>query len=388
MNTLAMNRAACVPPLELDEIYQIIQNVMEYPEPVKTPDFIFPATSGVVMDDEDEIFVDLHTFMENPPDPPSPLVGGGILDAGDGFILGGPSGVGKSWLAFDLALSVANGIPWLGHFPTAQGGVLYVDEEGSGYHDWERMESLIRTREELGDYQKSTDELRLSVMHGLQLDTERGLTIIRRDVERYRPKLVIFDTLVRMHGGVENSNEDMARFFNVANKLKSVYDMAMVFINHVRKPTKEEMGDLGDMLRGASDIRAWPDGVVVATTHDDTAIKLSHVKSRNHNKNQPFIVGHEIDTDNFYARFTVRGQAAEKPQGTEEVRGAVLKVIQMEQKTSQVTVDLIAGRLGLSTKAVKEHIGPLEAMGEIERFVIGRVTGYVIPKDKQEGTLL
>jgi predicted ArsR family transcriptional regulator len=53
-----------------------------------------------------------------------------------------------------------------------------------------------------------------------------------------------------------------------------------------------------------------------------------------------------------------------------------------------VTVDLIAGRLGLSTKAVKEHIGPLEAMGEIERFVIGRVTGYVIPKDKQEGTLL
>src|SRR5262249_46295895 len=66
--------------------------------------------------------------LDNLPDPEwlvDGLVGQNAL-----VVLFGPPGVGKSFLALDLALSIATGRPWLGR-KTTQGGVVYVYAEGT-----------------------------------------------------------------------------------------------------------------------------------------------------------------------------------------------------------------------------------------------------------------
>src|SRR5688572_3923506 len=45
-------------------------------------------------------------------------------------LLYGASGYGKSFVAIDLAMSVATGRDWMGQFPVEQGAVVYIAAEG------------------------------------------------------------------------------------------------------------------------------------------------------------------------------------------------------------------------------------------------------------------
>mgnify|MGYP001228609381 CR=1 FL=1 len=59
-------------------------------------------------------------------------------------VLFGMPGVGKSFVALDIALSVASGRPWQDH-EVQQGPVLYVVAEG-GHGTRRRVRSPIRSR--------------------------------------------------------------------------------------------------------------------------------------------------------------------------------------------------------------------------------------------------
>ena len=63
--------------------------------------------------------------------PPSYLIEP-ILPAGSLAVLYGPSSVGKTFLALDMALCVATGTDWLDHYPVKKGLVVYVMAEGIG----------------------------------------------------------------------------------------------------------------------------------------------------------------------------------------------------------------------------------------------------------------
>lgn len=73
--------------------------------------------------------IDLNEVLNSPDKPPTWLVRD-TLAAGNMIILAGEPGVGKSILAYTLAMAVATGEPFLGR-QTTQGPVLYYDEENS-----------------------------------------------------------------------------------------------------------------------------------------------------------------------------------------------------------------------------------------------------------------
>jgi hypothetical protein len=62
-----------------------------------------------------------------PPQKPPELISG-ILRRGHKMLIAGPSKAGKSFLLIELAICIAEGLPWLG-FQCAQGKVLYVNLE-------------------------------------------------------------------------------------------------------------------------------------------------------------------------------------------------------------------------------------------------------------------
>ena len=65
--------------------------------------------------------------MELLPPLAPPLIEG-VLRQGHKMLLAGPSKAGKSYALIELAICIAEGLPWLG-FPCAQGKVLYVNLE-------------------------------------------------------------------------------------------------------------------------------------------------------------------------------------------------------------------------------------------------------------------
>jgi RecA-family ATPase len=73
----------------------------------------------------------LMTIQELMHQPPLRWVVENHIPAGGLAVLYGAPGGGKSFVALDLALSIAAGVPWLKVEPVMQGAVVYIAAEGS-----------------------------------------------------------------------------------------------------------------------------------------------------------------------------------------------------------------------------------------------------------------
>jgi len=77
--------------------------------------------------------------------PPTWLIEG--FWPGDAYgVLGAEDKAGKTWAMIDLAVSVASGTPWLGHFPCPAGPVLLFLGEGGERNFIRRLEAVCASR--------------------------------------------------------------------------------------------------------------------------------------------------------------------------------------------------------------------------------------------------
>lgn len=184
-------------------------------------------------------------------------------------VLGGPPKAGKSWLALDLALSVASGTPALSRFSVATPGpvLLFPAEDGPAAIR-ARVDGLARARG-------------LS-LHGLPLliitaDTVRLDDPIDREaltnlVEKHTPKLLILDPLVRLHSGDENHSGHVSELLLFLRQLQRRFGVAIVVTHHV---AKRRGGHPGESLRGSSDLHAWGDSNAYLQRRKDGAVLLT-----------------------------------------------------------------------------------------------------------------
>lgn len=377
------NRMVCVPPLDDAEALKVAESVMRYPAgaPVLTlindlDEHGNPVPPKTFVQDPHSVAISLDDFLDNPPAPKIPVIWEGILDEADGFIIGGQSGVGKSWIAMDMALSIATGTPWLDAFATTPGKVVYIDEEGSRSGAYKRLMALMKGRGITG---QRGIPLHMVIRKSLKFDSPEGLATISRIIYDTQPTVVICDTLVRMHTGEENSARDMARFFDLSSQLREAYGVAIGFIHHTRKPSKEDAGDLADMMRGSGDIRGWPDSILIAKKLEGVGMELHHAKSREHPQHKPVEVRMDIREDDAYARLEVTGGVQKKTLTVGETRAAIVERINVIQGQAPVTPEIIAGQMGMSLGTIHEHLRVLVAEGKIsENPGPGRGTYSVI----------
>ena len=372
------NFRVCNPPLTQDELGLIISSLANVPSTVVQEldlDAFKEARESPIpeLSEGDDLALSLFDLMANPPAPLQEIVGEGILDEGNGFILAGQPNLGKSWIALDLALSVASGSRFLGHYETNQGGVLIVDEEGSTSSMYQRMRMLLRGR----DSTNSNVPIHLAIQRGIRLDTPKGRTVLQRLINRYRPSVVVMDSLIRFHSGDENSSRDMSHFFDVSKTLQSVYGVAMVFLHHIRKPSKDDMeGDLGNLLRGSGDIRGWPDGIIVAVpgpdaTRPGSGMVLHHIKSRDHQKLDAFRVGLIIDNDSGIA--SVRYLGPHKGSDAEAHTKAIAIVLGEVVRLSK------NGLRSVTTRELELHLemDEIEILGALGELLATKKIGQV-----------
>ncbi|MBQ10470.1 MAG: hypothetical protein CMJ45_02850, partial [Planctomyces sp.] len=134
-----------------------------------------------------------------------------ILPSGGASLVAGESGIGKTWVTLDLAISVALGRPWLAHFPAKQGNVLVIDEENAKPLLRKRLQKLLKAAQL--DVDGSTLGVRFLTGKGINLSDPVFVSAVERVLAASSPDLVIIDSLVRIHTGNENDAGDMAKLF-------------------------------------------------------------------------------------------------------------------------------------------------------------------------------
>lgn len=167
-----------------------------------------------------------------------------------GMLFGG-SGTFKSFLAVDLALHVAHGMPWMGR-RTDAGEVLYIAAEG-GAGLWGRVEAWHRQR------RMRWDGVPLYVVpQAVDLTVDSWRVVEAAQAVGAQPSLVIVDTLSQTYAGEENSASEMAAYLReIGLRMRALWDCAVLLIHHTGHEATERP-------RGSSAIRGNVDFLIGA----------------------------------------------------------------------------------------------------------------------------
>ena len=174
---------------------------------------------------------------EDIPEPVSLL--DGLLHEGM-VLFGGKSKRGKSWLMFDLAISVATGRHALRHFACPRPApVLYLALEDG--------KKRLQTRARMIQANLTTvDNLHLLYTFPPFPD---GITQLERYIQRYGFQLVVIDVLAHLEqaskakGGGEKGYHEVYEMFAPLQALRRQYPFAIVMLTHLRKQEAEEAFD-------------------------------------------------------------------------------------------------------------------------------------------------
>ena len=200
---------------------------------------------------------------------PEMLVGH-VLECGTLAELYGDSNTGKSFVALDLAFSVATGCLWHGE-AVQQGGVLYLAGEG--------REGLIRRRQawEIARGQSLEEApVYLSSEATDLTDEERRqevLAKIREKAEQVSLKLVVIDTLSRHFGKDENQTVEMSQFVSALDSMRQEFGVTVLLVHHTGK-------DANKGPRGSNALRAALDNEILVTRKDHGPVVLTNTKMK------------------------------------------------------------------------------------------------------------
>ena len=165
------------------------------------------------------------------------------------FILAGAPKVGKSWLALDMALSIAKGETLLGR-ETKRGTALYLCLEDSYTRIQNRLFELTS---------EPSDNLHFAIMAG----TLGG--VLENQIENFKSqhddlKIIIIDTLQKIRSEDEASYATDYKELSVLKSLADKLQIAILLVHHTRKCRDN---DPFNMISGTTGISGCVDGSMV-----------------------------------------------------------------------------------------------------------------------------
>lgn len=169
-------------------------------------------------------------------------------------IVGGEPKCGKSFLALDMVVAVAGGVPCLRRFPVARRGpVLLYAAEDALHLVRTRLEGICRaTAVTLADL-----PIHVITAPSLRLDLAAHREQLQTTVATLRPILLVLDPFVRLHRIDENASSEVAPLLAYLRELQRRFALAVVLVHHARKGAGTLRG--GQALRGSSELHAWGD---------------------------------------------------------------------------------------------------------------------------------
>ncbi|RCV87499.1 AAA family ATPase [Billgrantia montanilacus] len=194
-------------------------------------------------------------------------------------VLFGEPGHGKSFIAIDMACSVATGAPWHGCTAT-RGAVFYIAGEGHNgiarrLKAWELQRQLplsdaplfvSETSANLSDYSSAAE-------------VAQTVKTMAEEIGQ-APALIVVDTLARNFGGDENSATDMGAFIRHLDDMRHEWKATVLVVHHSGK-------DKTKGARGSTALRGAVDAEYSATKDEFGAITLESGKMKDAEPPEP-----------------------------------------------------------------------------------------------------
>ncbi len=275
-------------------------------------------------------------------------------------ILGGAPKSCKSWLALDLAFSVATGTPALGRYEVnSPGPVLVFAAEDHPARVRSRLEGFAVHRGE--DLQRAP--LHLIAESALRLDTRRDQGRLLEAVGRYRPRLLVLDPFVRLHRIDENSALEVSCVLAYLRKLQRESHVAILVVHHSRKAGAGS-DQVGLSLRGSSDFHAWGESNLYLRRRRG-ALELI-AEQRNAPSPEPIQLALRADGVPPHLEVVC---AAPRTGDLPELKKRLVEILR--QQTEPKTQEWLRGELRVRLQRLNSAVRELEAEGAIDRSAAG-----------------
>ncbi len=271
-------------------------------------------------------------------------------------ILGGAPKSFKTWLGLELATAVATGTPCLGRFAVRAPGtaLIYLAEDGLGTVR-ERLDALARARgRALGDL-----DMRVITAPTLRLDRQDDMRRLAVTVRVVRPRLLVLDPLVRLHGADENNATEIATILSRLRVIQRHYDVAVLVVHHTRKQGGSRQH--GQTLRGSGDLHAWGDSNLYLT-HERAGVRLT-AEHRAAPAPQPVLIALQGDPPRLVPR-----DVHEEP----EARPLEDRVVeQLRLADGPMSRKQLRSTLAVNNKRLGDALLRLEGLGAVRRATDG-----------------
>ena len=186
-------------------------------------------------------------------------------------VIGGAPKCSKTWLGLDLALSVATGTACLGRYVVPRPGpvLIYLAEDALTMVR-QRVEGMACHR----GLELSCVDIHVITASSLRLDREPHRSRLLETARRLRPRLLLLDPLVRLHGVDENNAGEVAQLLAYFRSLQRELDLSVMLVHHTRKNAAGGAA-AGQGLRGSSDLHAFGDSNLYLRRVRDRLVLLS-----------------------------------------------------------------------------------------------------------------
>jgi len=219
-------------------------------------------------------FIDVPTLMQNHPELKPTVIPNFLREGETANIVGGPKSR-KSWLAIDLAMHLAMGLPWFNRFHLEKSRVLYLDNELHPETSANRFKRIMERRELQS---RDLSELCIQNFRGQQTDILR-LESYFDEIRDDGFKLIILDALYRFIPPEidENSNSQMTAVYNAIDRYASSLNCAFLLVHHSTKGNQAGKS-ITDVGAGAgSQSRAADTHIVIREHVEPDAVVLQLV---------------------------------------------------------------------------------------------------------------
>lgn len=190
----------------------------------------------------------------------------GLIEKGHQFVIGAGPKTGKSIMALQMCLAVANGEQFMNWNVPKKRRVLYINFELSGREQAERVVRMVGGEDNLQRYTNfyTYD----TIDHGvgcIDIMNPEHQEEIAKMIAAIQPELIVFDTFVKIHHQKEGDAQEIVPVLVTLRKVCA--GIAHVIIHHTRKPGPDQQGpQTANDLRGSGGIFGEPNGIFVLSS--------------------------------------------------------------------------------------------------------------------------
>jgi hypothetical protein len=278
-------------------------------------------------------------------------------------IIGGSPKSGKTWLALEMAVSVASGSPCFRNFHVFSPGhvLLYAAEDSAA-----TLRSRVETIARLHEVNFERLDVHIITVDSLRLDRPDHQDRLESTLYVHKPALLLLDPLVRVHAIDENVAGQVAALLGYLRSLQRKTGAAIAVVHHVRK-NASPTGAAGNSLRGSGDLYAWLDSFLYLRMHQG-----QRTLSAEHRSAPAFgpITLELVQSDPIGPHLKIAAAIEAQPAPLQDALKS--RIMDLLSTTPEpLTVDALRSRLQVRNQRVVEALHGLVDQGQVHRQARG-----------------